>query len=175
VSSLVTLSTQQGGARVIFGNLLTLPVNDGLLYVEPFYIQGQASSTSFPQLNRVLVWYAGRVGVGTTLAQALTQAAQNAPVAAPVEGDSGGTGTPLSSNPLTTPPTTTAAPPADQAAAIAAMDSAASELDTAKASGDLGAIGSASQKLEDAVKAYLTLADSASPSASLGPVPTAGG
>ena len=87
VSSLVTLSTQQGGARVIFGNLLTLPVNDGLLYVEPFYIQGQASSTSFPQLNRVLVWYAGRVGVGTTLAQALTQAAQNAPVAAPVDGD----------------------------------------------------------------------------------------
>jgi uncharacterized membrane protein (UPF0182 family) len=175
VSSLVTLSTQQGGARVIFGNLLTLPVNDGLLYVEPFYIQGQASSTSFPQLNRVLVWYAGRVGVGTTLAQALTQAAQNAPVAAPVEGDSGSAGTPLSSNPLTTPPTTTAAPPADQAAAIAAMDSAASELDTAKASGDLGAIGSASQKLEDAVKAYLTLANSASPSASLGPVPTAGG
>ena len=64
ISSLVTLSTQQGGSRVIFGNLLTLPVNDGLLYVEPFYIQGQASSTSFPQLNRVLVWYAGRVGVG---------------------------------------------------------------------------------------------------------------
>ena len=73
VSSLVTLSTQQGGARVIFGNLLTLPVNDGLLYVEPFYIQGQASSTSFPQLNRVLVWYAGRVGVGQTLTQALDQ------------------------------------------------------------------------------------------------------
>ena len=175
VSSLVTLSTQQGGARVIFGNLLTLPVNDGLLYVEPFYIQGQASSTSFPQLNRVLVWYAGRVGVGTTLAQALTQAAQNAPVAAPVDGDSGATTTPLSSNALTTPPTATAAPPADQAAAVAAMDSAASELDTAKASGDLGAIGSASQKLEDAVKAYLTLADAATPSASLGPVPTAGG
>ncbi|HEY5115717.1 MAG TPA: hypothetical protein VIJ00_09360 [Nakamurella sp.] len=36
------------------------PVNDGLLYVEPFYIQGQASSTSFPQLTRVLVWYADR-------------------------------------------------------------------------------------------------------------------
>ena len=48
ISSLVTLSTQQGGSRVIFGNLLTLPVNDGLLYVEPFYIQGQASSTVVP-------------------------------------------------------------------------------------------------------------------------------
>jgi uncharacterized membrane protein (UPF0182 family) len=176
VSSLVTLSTQQGGARVIFGNLLTLPVNDGLLYVEPFYIQGQASSTSFPQLNRVLVWYAGRVGVGTTLAQALTQAAQNAPVATPVDGDSGSSTTPQSTNSLsTTSPTTTAAPPADQAAALAAMNSAATDLDTAKASGDLGQIGAASQKLEDAVKAYLTLAGSAAPSASLGPVPSAGG
>ena len=85
----MTLSTQQGGARVIFGNLLTLPVNDGLLYVEPFYIQGQASSTSYPQLNRVLVWYAGRVGVGQTLTQALTRAAQSAPVQTPAVGDAG--------------------------------------------------------------------------------------
>src|SRR6476659_9760177 len=93
VSSLVTLSTQQGGARVIFGNLLTLPVNDGLLYVEPFYIQGQASSTSFPQLNRVLVWYANRVGVGQTLSQALSAAAKSAPVQTPAIG----------SDPLNTP------------------------------------------------------------------------
>ena len=156
----MTLSTQQGGSRVIFGNLLTLPVNDGLLYVEPFYIQGQASSTSFPQLNRVLVWYGGRVGVGTTLTQALTQAAQNAPV--PVT-DSG-TGTPLPTSGATvsqvpTSPTSSAAPPpADQAAALAAMDTAAKALDTAKASGDLGAIGNASQDLETAVNDYLKLA-----------------
>ena len=172
VSSLVTLSTQQGGARVIFGNLLTLPVNDGLLYVEPFYIQGQASSTSFPQLNRVLVWYAGRVGVGTTLAQALTQAAQNAPVAAPVDGEGGAV---VPTDTLTTPSTTAAPPPADQAAALAAMDAAASALDTAKASGDLGQIGAASQKLEDAVNAYLALAGTAIPSASLAPASTPGG
>ena len=60
------------------------PVNEGLLYVEPFYIQGQASSTSFPQLTRVLVWYADRVGVGQTLQQALTRATQSAPVTTPV-------------------------------------------------------------------------------------------
>ena len=185
VSQLVTLSTQQGGSRVIFGNLLTLPVNDGLLYVEPFYIQGQASSTSFPQLNRVLVWYGGRVGVGTTLTQALTQAAQNAPV--PVT--DGGTGTPLPTNGATvsqvpTSPTSSAAPPpADQAAALAAMDTAAKALDTAKVSGDLGAIGKASQDLETAVNDYLKLAGgsltgSATPTGTAPAVseqPTAGG
>ncbi len=164
VSSLVTLSTQQGGARVIFGNLLTLPVNDGLLYVEPFYIQGQASTTSFPQLNRVLVWYAGRVGVGETLAQALTRAAESAPVAAPaVEG--GGEAPPVTDSAGLTPDqgtssspsTQSAAPPADEAAALAAMDEAAQALDTAKTSGDLAAIGAASQALADAVNNFLAL------------------
>src|SRR5664279_990270 len=45
---------------------------------------GQASSTSFPQLTRVLVWYADRVGVRQTLQQALTRATQSAPVTTPV-------------------------------------------------------------------------------------------
>jgi hypothetical protein len=174
ISQLVTLSSQPGGSRVIFGNLLTLPVNDGLLYVEPFYIQGQASTTSFPQLNRVLVWYANRVGVGQTLAQALSAAARSAPVETPAVDGSTPT-TPATTGGTTPAPTTAAPPPADQAAALAAMDSAASELDAAKASGDLGQIGAASQKLEDAVNAYLTLAGTALPSASLAPVSTPGG
>jgi len=163
---------------VIFGNLLTLPVNNGLLYVEPFYIQGQASSSSsFPQLNQVLVWYAGHVGVGTTLTQALTRAAQSAPVQTPSNDGSGGVATSGTdtATPTTTAPSSTAAPPADQAAALAQMDSAASALDDAKSSGDLGQIGAASQKLEDAVKAYLALAGTSIPSASLGPVPSSGG
>ncbi len=179
VSSLVTLSTQQGGARVIFGNLLTLPVNDGLLYVEPFYIQGQASTTSFPQLNRVLVWYAGRVGVGSTLEQALTQAAETAPVAAPTDGSDPGTPQPTTpaQSGATSPTTSAQAPPVDLAAALTAMDSAASNLDAAKASGDLGKIGTATQQLEDAVNNYLTLANQANStnnSASLAPPPPSG-
>jgi uncharacterized membrane protein (UPF0182 family) len=174
VSSLVTLSTQQGGARVIFGNLLTLPVNDGLLYVEPFYIQGQASSTSFPQLNRVLVWYAGRVGVGETLEAALTQAARSAPVAAPVGEDGAAVPeVPVTSGAdpgATAAPSTSAVPPADEAAAVAAMNTAAQELEAAKATGDLGQIGQASQRLADAVEDFLELSG-ALPSASLAPVP----
>ena len=135
---------------MIFGNLLTLPVNDGLLYVEPFYIQGQASSTSFPQLNRVLVWYAGRVGVGTTLTQALTHAAQNAPVPAADSGDPG-TPSPTAGHRTSADRADDVGgpPPADQAAALAAMNAAANALDAAKTSGDLGAIGTASQELED--------------------------
>ncbi len=189
VSSLVTLSTQQGGARVIFGNLLTLPVNDGLLYVEPFYIQGQASTTSFPQLNRVLVWYAGRVGVGETLAQALTRAAESAPVQAPaVEGGgeqppvTDSAGVPPGETSAPPPSSSSSPPPADEAAALAAMDQAAQALDAAKSSGDLAAIGAASQALENAVNDFLALqgqglngTDGDGGAGATTPVPSSGG
>jgi uncharacterized membrane protein (UPF0182 family) len=149
-------------------------VNGGLLYVETFYIQGQASSTSFPQLNRVLVWYADRVGVGQTLQQSLTRAVQSAPVQTPAVGAGvGATGTGPATPTTTTPPTrttapptrTTAPPPADQAAALAGLNAAANVLDAAKASGDLGQIGAASQQLQDAVNAYLAMAGTTIPSA----------
>ncbi len=163
VSSLVTLAQNQGGTRVIFGNLLTLPVNEGLLYVEPFYIQGQSTASPYPQLSRVLVWYAGQVGVGTSLEAAL----KNAVPAALPEG--GGTGTPGSSTAgqsvppptsvsVTPPPGSTGPMPANEAEAVKAMDAAVQELDDAKKSQDLGKIGAATQKLEDAVNNYLTIA-----------------
>ncbi|TKV61358.1 UPF0182 family protein [Nakamurella flava] len=172
VSSLVTLSQQQGGSRVIFGNLLTLPVNDGLLYVEPFYIQGQASSTSsYPQLNKVLVWYAGRVGVGNTLVQALNQAT---PVETP---DGDGTtpipsnGTTLTQNSSSASPTSQAALPANLQDALQAMDQAESALQAASTSGDLVRVGQATQDLQNAVNNYLSLASAATqtPAASTAP------
>ena len=55
------------------------------------------------------------------------------------------------------------------------MDAAASALTAAKASGDLGRIGAASQKLQDAVNAYLALAGTSIPSAGPAPVPSGGG
>ena len=45
---------RQGESRTINGNLLTLPIGGGLLYVQPVYIQS-TGSTSFPLLQRVLV------------------------------------------------------------------------------------------------------------------------
>ena len=49
------------------------------------------------------------------------------------------------------------------------MNAAAGALTAAKASGDLGRIGAASQQLQDAVNAYLALAGTSEPSA--GPAP----
>jgi len=45
----------QLGSRVIFGNLLTVPIQDSLLYVQPLYLQ--SSTTALPQIQRVIVFY----------------------------------------------------------------------------------------------------------------------
>jgi uncharacterized protein len=57
----------RSGARPVYGNLLTLPVNDGLMYVQPVYATRELSDSSFPILRYVLVKYGNDIGVGTTL------------------------------------------------------------------------------------------------------------
>ena len=45
------------GSKVIFGNLLVIPVEDALLYVEPLYIR--AATGQLPQLQRMPASYGG--------------------------------------------------------------------------------------------------------------------
>jgi uncharacterized membrane protein (UPF0182 family) len=45
----------QHGSRVIFGNLIVVPIMDSLLYVQPLYLE--AEQTQLPQVQRVIVFY----------------------------------------------------------------------------------------------------------------------
>jgi len=45
----------QEGSTVIFGNLLTVPIADSLLYVQPLYLQSK--QTELPQIQRIIVFY----------------------------------------------------------------------------------------------------------------------
>ena len=45
----------QEGSTVIFGNLLTVPISDSLLYVQPLYLQSK--QTELPQIQRIIVFY----------------------------------------------------------------------------------------------------------------------
>ncbi|MGH8939433.1 MAG: UPF0182 family protein, partial [Actinomycetes bacterium] len=58
------------GTTVRYGNLLTLPVGGGLLYVEPVYVQAEAA-TSFPLLRKVLVSFGNDVAFEDTIEEAL--------------------------------------------------------------------------------------------------------
>ncbi len=70
----------QMGSKVLLGNLLVIPIQDSLLYVEPLFIR--AENGQLPELQRVIASYSDRVVMGDTLD--LTMAAlfnNQAPVA----------------------------------------------------------------------------------------------
>ncbi|MEO6604313.1 MAG: UPF0182 family protein, partial [Aeromicrobium sp.] len=65
------LQYRQSDATIKPGNLLTLPVGNSLLYVQPVYIQRSAIEGSYPVLQFVIASFGGNVGFGTTLDEAL--------------------------------------------------------------------------------------------------------
>jgi uncharacterized membrane protein (UPF0182 family) len=58
-----------GDSEVEYGNLLTVPLDGGLLYVEPVYVRG--GGLKYPLLRKVLVTYGGQTAFEDTLGEAL--------------------------------------------------------------------------------------------------------
>ena len=57
--------------EVVNGNLLTLPVGGGLLYVQPLYSLRTSGEGNFPVLRYIAVSFGDKVGVGETLGEAI--------------------------------------------------------------------------------------------------------
>ena len=73
VSQQLNILARGGTTTVLRGNLLTLPLGDGLLYVQPVYVQS-AGSGSYPVLQKVLVAFGDQqVGYADNLEDALDQ------------------------------------------------------------------------------------------------------
>jgi uncharacterized membrane protein (UPF0182 family) len=89
VASELTLLDQRG-SRVILSNLLVVPVDESLLYVQPIFVQGSAPN-SFPLLQKVAVFYNNQVGYAPTLGAAIQQVIGGEQ---PTPPDDGGAGTP---------------------------------------------------------------------------------
>ncbi|WP_235981176.1 UPF0182 family protein [Streptomyces albidus (ex Kaewkla and Franco 2022)] len=60
---------KRGDSEVEYGNLLTVPLEGGLLYIEPVYVRG--AGTNYPRMRKVLVTYGERIAFEDTLGQAL--------------------------------------------------------------------------------------------------------
>jgi uncharacterized membrane protein (UPF0182 family) len=137
---------RQGNSKVESGNLLTLPVGGGLLYVQPVYVRG-AGTTSYPLLQKVLVSFGDQIGFADTLDEALDQV---------FGGDSGasagdeGTPTPGEGGETPTPPAQDAA--ADLKQALADAQQAIQDGQAALAQQDFAAYGEAQKRLQDALQ-----------------------
>jgi uncharacterized protein len=137
---------RQNQTTIEYGNLLTLPVAGGLLYVEPVYIERAGQSASYPVLARVLVSYNGRVGYDADLAKALEQVF-GAGAGGAVVGQGGAA-------PQAVPGAAPVPASAEQAAAAAQIQSAIGQLKAAQQSGDFAAQGQALAALDAAVQRY---------------------
>lgn len=59
----------QRGSSVIFGNMLVIPVETSIVFIQPLYLQ--AEETAIPQLTRVIVAYSDRLAMEPDLSSAL--------------------------------------------------------------------------------------------------------
>ncbi len=153
VSQLLNI-LRQGSTRVLNGNLLTLPVGGGFLYVQPVYIES-TGETSFPLLQKVLVSFGDRIAFEDTLDQALDEL---------FGGDSGASaGDSLQPDePADAPTDDEAEQPSDQPAAgegenpaleaaLARAERAIQDKQDALAAGDWSAFGEADERLNQAI------------------------
>ncbi|TWG15918.1 UPF0182 family protein [Micromonospora taraxaci] len=181
------LSSNQ--AQVQYGNLLSLPFADGMLYVEPVYVKSNQQD-AYPLLQKVLLSY-GDGGSFVALADNINdgikqlveqgkKAGQGAPPTPPPGGNPtsptptptpSGTATPT---PTPTPSAGTPPPTGDLAAAADRVQSAISEVRAAQTSGDFERYGRALKALDEALTAFQQ-AQQAAGTASGGPSPSAGG
>ncbi|MGH3841220.1 MAG: UPF0182 family protein, partial [Pseudonocardiaceae bacterium] len=146
---------RQSETDVRYGNLLTLPVGGGLLYVEPVYIQRANQQGAFPQLNRVLVAYGDRIGYAPTLREALTQvfgagAATTPPDQQTTAPNPGSTPSPAAGGPGTASP--------ELRQAVTDIADALNRLRQAQAAGDFAAQGKALADLNAASQRFDTAA-----------------
>ena len=133
---------RQGSTTVLNGNLLTLPVGGGLLYVQPVYIQS-TGETSYPLLKKVLVAFGDKIAFEDTLSGALDVLF------------GGDTGTPLPDNgeqpgePITVN--------AQIKAQLAIAERAIADKAAAMAANDWTAYGKADARLNAAIEQLLKL------------------
>jgi hypothetical protein len=131
---------RRGGADVEFGNLLSLPVSGGVLYVEPVYVRA-SQGQGFPLLRKVLAGYGNRSVLANTLPEALAAVFQG------TGGTGGDTGT--GEEPEGGGQTENAQ--ADLTRALADAQAAYEAGQDALAEGDFAAYGVAQRQLKSAL------------------------
>lgn len=163
---------KQGQSEVINGNLLTVPVGGGLLYVQPVYVKS-TGNTSYPLLQKVLVAFGDQIAFQDTLDLALDVL---------FGGDSGAAAGDEEVDPNaepTTPPEdgegspTTPTTPSDEVQAL--LNEAKVALDnkqSALAEGDWAAYGVADAQLAEIIAELLALTSETSEEAPATEAPT---
>jgi uncharacterized membrane protein (UPF0182 family) len=172
-------------SQVEYGNLLSLPLGNGILYVEPVYIKS-TNPGSYPLMKKVLLNYGDFVafaddtagGITDLLSQAKKGVPSTTPPTTPTNPSPSASATsPPTAPPTTAPPTTVSPPGAGNSAALNAailqINKALADLKKAQQDGAFAAQGQALEELNNAIAAYeKALNSTASPGPPGTPTPT---
>lgn len=159
------LSSNQ--AQVQYGNLLSLPFADGMLYVEPVYVKSNQQD-AYPLLQKVLLSYGDGgsfVALADNINDGIKQLVEQGKKAGqgtsppPTTGGNPTTPTPTPSGtaaptPTPTPSAGTPPPAGDLAAAADRVQTAITEVRAAQTSGDFERYGRALKALDEALTAF---------------------
>ena len=132
---------RQGGSDVVLGNLLTLPVGGGLLYVQPVYVRATANAAAYPLLQKVLVSFGDQIGFDDSLKGALDQ----------VFGGNSGT----KASGVNSPTANNQNSNASLASALQSAKQAMADSKAALAKGDFAAYGRAQDRLKAAINSAI--------------------
>ena len=135
---------RQGGSDVVLGNLLTLPVGNGLLYVQPVYVKATGNTAAYPLLQKVLVSFGDQIGFSETLQGALDQ----------VFG--GNSGTTVAGNQSNTPSGSSGGSSQAIRSAVASLQSAFADLEAAQKRLDGAAEDRARARVKAAIAALIS-------------------
>ena len=135
---------RQGGSDVVLGNLLTLPVGNGLLYVQPVYVRATGNTAAYPLLQKVLVSFGDQIGFSETLQGALDQ----------VFG--GNSGTTVAGNQSNTPSGSSGGSSQAIKSAVASLQSAFADLEAAQKRLDGAAEDRARARVKAAIAALIS-------------------
>jgi uncharacterized membrane protein (UPF0182 family) len=152
VSKLLNL-LRQGSTEVLNGNLLTLPIGGGLLYVQPVYIRS-TGETSFPLLKKVLVAFGDKIAFEDTLDAALNSLFAGSSGAIAGDGSSG-----ANTGGNTSGDSTVATGNASLNAALQAAKKALADKTAALQAGDWTAYGKADKALSAAITDAISAAN----------------
>ncbi len=157
LSQFLSLNRQEG-SRIQLGNLLTLPVGGGMLYVEPIYVSAKTGS-SYPLSRAIVAAFGNKLAWSDTLDGALDGLfGGNSGATAGDSGSQGsegpGSSTPTSSSSPSSGPSSTTTGKVDKTAldqALAEAQQAYSDGQAALKRGDFAAYGEAQKRLEAAL------------------------
>ncbi len=142
---------RRGGSEVDLGNLLSLPFNDGLLYVEPVYLR--ATQDGYPLLRKVLAAYGANVALEDTLDEALAKVFESDPFPTPDPTPGPNPDPQPTPDPDPNPtPSPSGDPLTDLQAALSDAQAAYDKGQAALAAGDWTAYGQAQVELEAALR-----------------------